>query len=168
MGISLEKNCGNCEYTSCSTLSAPCLYCREFNNWVPDAYMRNKYTPNQLRGMVLCKPKTVPAIKDVIFNPPATIVKWDDGTKTVVKCHGDDMFDPEKGLAMAIAKKSMGNNGSYFNHIKKWTEKYHNSIKIELDFSVAPSFSESILKASENAQKALRAIANSVGRFDTV
>lgn len=48
---------------------------------------------------------------------------WADGTKTVVKAKNEP-FDPEKGLAMAIAKKALGNNGSYFNKIKKWTAKY--------------------------------------------
>lgn len=62
-------------------------------------------------------------ISNVIFNDPATIVFWADGTKTVVKAH-DEKFDPEKGLAMAIAKKFFGNEGNYFNQIKKWTEKY--------------------------------------------
>ena len=28
----------------------------------------------------------LPEIKDVIFNEPATIIIWKDGTKTVVKC----------------------------------------------------------------------------------
>lgn len=65
-----------------------------------------------------------PVIKNVIFNDPATIVFWEDGTKTVVKTQGDDVFDPEKGLAMAISKKALGNKGNYFNEIKKWTEKY--------------------------------------------
>lgn len=166
MGMSLEKHCGNCEYVTCGTTNAPCAYCKEFSNWLPDSRMRNRYTPNQLRELKFGKPQPVPVIKDVIFNPPATIVKWGDGTKTVVKCQGGEDFDPEKALAMAIAKKVMGNTGSYFNHIKKWAEKYYDSVKIEIDFSVAPSFSESIMKASENAQKALRAIANSVGGFD--
>lgn len=58
----------------------------------------------------------------VIFNKPATIVYWLDGSKTVVKAQNDEPFDPEKGLAMAIAKKALGNEGNYFNHIKKWTE----------------------------------------------
>lgn len=58
----------------------------------------------------------------VIFNKPATIVFWKDGTKTVVKAQNDEPFDPEKGLAMAIAKKALGNEGNYFNRIKKWTE----------------------------------------------
>ena len=64
-------------------------------------------------------------IKDVIFNDPATIVFWADGTKTVVKCQEGDEFDPEKGLAMAIAKKVYGNKGSYCNVIKKWCEPYY-------------------------------------------
>ena len=55
-----------------------------------------------------------------IFNDPATIVFWGDGTKTVVKCQDGDEFDPEKGLAMAIVKKAYGNKGSYCNKLKKW------------------------------------------------
>lgn len=65
-----------------------------------------------------------PEIKNVIFNDPATIVFWTDGTKTVVKCQEGDIFDPEKGLTMAIAKKVYGNKGSYCNAIKKWCEPY--------------------------------------------
>lgn len=60
-------------------------------------------------------------IKKVIFNDPATIVFWSDGTKTVVKCDiYDDIFDEEKGLAMAISKKFLGNKGNYYNEFKKW------------------------------------------------
>lgn len=64
------------------------------------------------------KPK---GIKNVIFNPPATIVFWEDGTKTVVKAE-NEAFDPEKGLAMAITKKVLGNKGNYFETVKKWTK----------------------------------------------
>lgn len=56
--------------------------------------------------------------KKVIFNYPATIVLWNDGTKTVVKCGDDEVWDPEKGLAMCIAKKAFGNKGNYNNVIK--------------------------------------------------
>lgn len=62
----------------------------------------------------------LPKIEDVIFNGPATIVKWADGTKTVVKCCEGDTFDPEKGLAIAISKKALGD----CKEIKKWTKKY--------------------------------------------
>lgn len=64
-----------------------------------------------------------PNITKVIFNDPATIVLWEDGTKTVVKAQNGESFDKEKGLTMAITKKALGNKGSYFNEIKKWTEK---------------------------------------------
>ena len=72
------------------------------------------------------------AIKKVIFNDPATIVFWLDGTKTVVKqqsCDKKKKFDPEKGLAMAIAKKALGNQGNYFNEIRKWVDTYDSKKK---------------------------------------
>ena len=62
-------------------------------------------------------------IKKVIFNDPATIVCWSDGTKTVVKCRGNDTFDPEKGLAMAISKKFFDNMSYYYDVFKKWLPK---------------------------------------------
>lgn len=61
----------------------------------------------------------IPDIKNVIFHDPATIVWWEDGTKTVVKAY-EDKFDAEKGLTMAIAKKALGNKGNYYEVIKKW------------------------------------------------
>ena len=54
-------------------------------------------------------------IDHVILNAPATIVFWKDGTKTVVKCKEDDVYDPEKGIAMAFTKKVLGNNYNYIN-----------------------------------------------------
>ena len=62
-------------------------------------------------------------IKDVKFSGPATIVFWTDGTKTVVKCRKGDKFDPEKGIAMACAKKLMGNEDGYHKTIEKYLTK---------------------------------------------
>lgn len=62
----------------------------------------------------------LPYIKQVIFHDPATIVYWTDGTRTVVKCQDGDIYDPEKGLAMAISKKALGNKGNYCNVFKQW------------------------------------------------
>lgn len=78
-------------------------------------------------------------IKKAIFNPPATIVLWEDGTKTVVKCQGDgycllacfddgcpkqcEIYDREFGLAMCIAKRALGNKGNYYNEFKKWLKE---------------------------------------------
>ena len=61
-------------------------------------------------------------IKKVIFSDPCTIVIWNDGTKTIVRCT-DEKFDKEKGLAMCIAKKSLGNKGKYYDVFKKWIEE---------------------------------------------
>lgn len=59
-------------------------------------------------------------IKDVIFSDPATVVFWNDNTKTVVKTHGGEKYDKEKGLAMAIIKKITGNTSNYYNIFKEW------------------------------------------------
>ena len=70
-------------------------------------------------------------IKKVIFNDPATIVFWSDGTKTVVKAGPNDIFDPEKGLAMAISKKVLGNNYKAYGRFKKWLPKEYNNAASE-------------------------------------
>lgn len=62
----------------------------------------------------------LPKIKRVIFNNPATIILWEDKTKTVVKCGKNDSFDYEKGLAMAIVKKLYGNTGNYIRVMHKY------------------------------------------------
>lgn len=67
------------------------------------------------------------AIKRVIFNNPATIVFWKDGTKTVVKCQGEgkkrEKYDKEKGLALCIAKKVLGNKSNFNNAINYWLSR---------------------------------------------
>ena len=61
----------------------------------------------------------MPRIEKVIFNDPATIVYWKDGTKTVVKANrsgkkkDQDEFREDYGLAMAIAKKYSGTRARF-------------------------------------------------------
>ena len=74
-------------------------------------------------------------IKDVIFNPPATIVFWMDGTKTVVKDQGEVFYDPEKGMAMAVAKKAFGNQGNYYNQFKKYIDIWEKKQEAEFTSS---------------------------------
>jgi hypothetical protein len=80
-------------------------------------------------------------IKNVIFNNPATIVYWDDDTRTIVYCNDNvklvkkvvdgkeievakpmkaETFSEEVGLAMAIAKKHYGNAGAYNNIFREY------------------------------------------------
>lgn len=73
------------------------------------------------------KPETksnpAPVVDRAIFNDPATIVFWKDGTKTVVKAQKGETYDPEKGLAMAFSKKMFGNEGSYYDQFTKLLPK---------------------------------------------
>lgn len=87
------------------------------------AYMEKTLKESVLKMLKESREISMPKIKNVIFNAPATIVFWADGTKTVVKAQDDDKFDPEKGLAMAISKKALGNKGNYCNELKKWLPK---------------------------------------------
>lgn len=65
----------------------------------------------------------IDTIDKVYFNNPATVIKWKDGTKTVVKCQKGDTYDAEKGFAMALIK-GLFYNSSYFNTIfEKWLPK---------------------------------------------
>ena len=96
-------------------------------NYVPYGDLYNRITFDTQTS----KQKAMNSITNVIFNNPATIVFWSDGTKTVVKCDERDEFDPEKGLAMAICKKHFG--GGFYNDIfKKWIPK-EETPKIEID-----------------------------------
>lgn len=61
-------------------------------------------------------------IKKVIFNDPATIILWTDGSKTVVKVGPNETYDPEKGMAMCICKKVLGNKGNFNDVFKKHME----------------------------------------------
>lgn len=61
----------------------------------------------------------IPGMIDrVIFNDPATIILWKDGSKTVVKRSYYDIWDYEKGFCMAIIKKLYGNT----SFIKRFME----------------------------------------------
>lgn len=67
-------------------------------------------------------------IDRVIFNPPATIVFWEDGTKTVVKCENEP-FDAEKGFAMAVAKKFLTSKD--YHRIMASAKDYRESVCID-------------------------------------
>lgn len=111
--------------------------------------MLTKDVLNKIFGAKNVERKNDMRIKKVYFNNPATVVLWEDGTKTVVKSGEDDIYDPEKGLAMAIAKKALGNQGNYYDVFKKWLpeeeyDEYDDQIEQmkeyidELDKTVSP------------------------------
>ena len=91
---------------------------------------------NRLSGST---PAPTLEIFKVIFNDPCTIVLWSDKTKTIVRCQEGDVFDPEKGLAMAIVKKMNGNTGKYCDIFKKWVpEEKEEPVVIEIKAKTSP------------------------------
>ena len=86
---------------------------------VVDTFFENGSLKRQIDNLHKNPFEAMPKIEKVIFNPPATIVKWKDGTKTIVKCQDDDEFDWEKGLAMAYVKRAFNNERTYYGLFKK-------------------------------------------------
>ena len=58
---------------------------------------------------------TAPKMERAIFNPPATIVFWEDGDKTVVKCDERDAYDAKYGLILCWMKKLLGGKSRALN-----------------------------------------------------
>lgn len=58
---------------------------------------------------------SLPTAAKIIFSGGATIILWDDGTKTVAKCRGGDEFDPLFGIMACIVRKLTGNRGHGVN-----------------------------------------------------
>ena len=48
-------------------------------------------------------------IEKIMYKPPATIVFWNDGTKTVAVCEKGDTYNGELGFALCVLKKKYGN-----------------------------------------------------------
>lgn len=61
------------------------------------------------------KPSSKMTAERVIYNKPATIVLWADGTRTVVKCDSRDAYDPKYGLVLCYMKKALGNSSRNLN-----------------------------------------------------
>lgn len=64
----------------------------------------------------------VPHIDNVIFNGPATIVFWKDGTKTVVKHDGKGRKDKRLAILYAFVRKIYGEGKPYHNILNEIEE----------------------------------------------
>lgn len=92
-----------------SSFADTCERIRKFNEiWPPFKHIdireleKEKHAmSNNTRTINFC-------VKNVIFNGPATVVIWGDGTKTVVKCKEGDSYSRWAGFAMCFAKKLYG------------------------------------------------------------
>ncbi len=66
---------------------------------------------------------------DCIIQDPKVVLKWSDGTVTVVEAQEGDKFSAEAGFALAYLKKSCGNTGRYNDLMKQWINKKDNEKK---------------------------------------
>lgn len=99
----------------------------------PDAGICEK---EELRKEILSKMATINVaetksfyslnVSKIIFNPPATIVFWEDGTKTVVKCAAEDEFSEYYGFLAALGKKVYENNSQIKKLIDEKAERHEN------------------------------------------
>lgn len=86
-------------------------------------YIIGKALEDKGIGFLLPAPQTVlvqkVSIHKIIFNGPATVVFWTDGTKTVVRYNDDTetIDDREKAVFAACAKKLLGTNKTGSNYL---------------------------------------------------
>lgn len=59
-------------------------------------------------------------IKKVIYNDPATIVLWKDGSKTVVKCSPEDTYDKKMGFLLCMFKRRCGSSRAFNDALRRW------------------------------------------------
>ena len=73
-----------------------------------DASISSRIISNMINKLPTMNPRYFP--KKIIYNNPATIVFWKDGTKTVVKKAPNEKFNTYHAFCAALAKKIFGNN----------------------------------------------------------
>lgn len=120
-----EEKDMNMKYSKCYTCKYVgniyrCAICEGANMYATRGKQVEYNKPNPARRW---ETYTLPQIRNVIFSGRATIVFWEDNTKTVVKCDKEDIYDPHTGLAEAIAKKTLGDD--YRRLFRKYIKQYN-------------------------------------------
>ena len=104
--------------------------------------------PTQLKDLDLDK-----EIKEIIFNDPATVIKWKDGSESIVQARDGEKFDPEKGLAMAISKRVLGNDHDYYITFLKALKKYQKNEKKKAEAKTKKDTVKKSTKKKESSKK---------------
>lgn len=73
----------------------------------------------------------------IIYNPPATIVFWEDGKKTVVKAMEGTVFNPYHGFTAALAKRVYGSSTSVNKIVHNGHQAYR---EVERDYTLLQLF----------------------------
>lgn len=75
-------------------------------------------TDSQWYNLVISK-RLEPKPINVVFSGLTTIVFFDDGTKEMVRCGENDVYDREHAVAMCLAHKQMGSKSKFKKFVKK-------------------------------------------------
>lgn len=83
----------------------------------------------------------------VIFNAPATICYFPDGTKTVVKCADDEEFCEEEGVMACIIKKLFASRNQFKKLVKEAyrqpkEEKKPKEVSVNINITVDGTFAK--------------------------
>ena len=133
-----------CDYATKDDLRGAVIDLKSFIQLTTDCWDKSNKVKEkkETKAMKVSMPK----IKNIDFQPPLTIIVWEDGTKTFVKCAKDEMFDPEKGAAMAITKKALGDKYAYIEtisyYVNKWLKKDKNRNYIEENKKESEKFTD--------------------------
>lgn len=76
-------------------------------------------------------------VKKVIFSGNRTIIMWNDGTKTVTKCHELDAYDKEKGILACMAKKLYENTNLFNEVVRAYVSEEETGMSSEKLASIA-------------------------------
>ena len=121
------------------------------NHAIFEDLLGNPYKPTVSLGNYF---SFVPKIKKVIVNDPATVIIWEDGEKTVVKCGEHDTFDAEKGIAMAYIKRVMFANKT--TQMNKWFKQYTDAEEEKSE--VAKQVDEAVADSASSIGTVLRRV----------
>ena len=128
---------------------------------IPSAYPKSTF------GLVYqeCKVRPTFTIDNVLFNPPATIVFWLDGTKTVVKCKEGEEFSKWAGIALCLAKKMYGPNFHkiFKRHCSDPEKTVNDTYGSEIDNAVNQAF-KGIQEASQQFNSLLNDFINDLAQ----
>lgn len=117
-------------------------YCNGVRRISKERFMFTNALENALNSAFGYGTTNTPLIKELFYNEPHTIVKWNDGTTTVVGCAEGEEFSKELGLSVAIAEKYFEVLGFPYPRaaLKKLAENGHDQTaktKARRDFKAA-------------------------------
>ena len=80
----------------------------------------------------------------IIFNPPATICYFPDGSKIIVKCASDEEFVEEEGVMACIVKKIFKSRNAFKKLVKNAYRQPKNEPKVETEPDISTTEPENI------------------------